>query len=114
MKPNVTGESANAWQKKLIKRSWGLKMIYKAHTVLGCIRVNGRKLKIDEYPDFDFFSYKTYRGYFVCEKQTGLALAWGKRLKLAKKESIKRMNIMEQKGFKKLITTRLKRYGRAN
>ena len=89
-------------------------MIYKAHTVGGYVRVNGRKLNIVEYPDFEFFSYRTGRGYFVCEKQTGLALAWGKRLKFAKKHSIRRMGSMALKEFELLIKTQLKRYGFAN
>lgn len=89
-------------------------MIYKTHTVAGYVRVNGHKLKITEYPDFEFFSYRTGRGYFVCEKQTGLALAWGKKLKLAKKESIRRMGFMTLEAFETLIKTRLERYGYAN
>jgi hypothetical protein len=91
-----------------------LGMIYKTHTVAGYVRVNGRKLNIVEYPDFEFFSYRTGRGYFVCEKQTGLALAWGKRLKFAKKEGLRRMGSMPLEAFKALIKTRLERYGYAN
>lgn len=89
-------------------------MIYKTHTVMGYNRVDGRKLKITKYSDFEFFSYRTGRGYFVCENQTGLALAWGKKLKLAKKESIRRMGLMPLEKFKLLIKTQLERYGYAN
>lgn len=90
------------------------KMIYKTNTIGGRVRVNGHKLKISECPDFEFFSYRTDRGYFVCEKQTGLALAWGKKLKLAKKEGIRRINTMTLDEFKELIKIRLERYGYAN
>jgi hypothetical protein len=90
------------------------KMIYKANTIGGRVRVNGHKLKISECPDLEFFSYRTDRGFFVCEKQTGLALAWGKKLKLAKKECIRRINTMTLEAFKSLIETRLERYGYCN
>jgi hypothetical protein len=89
-------------------------MIYVTNTVSGRVRVNGHKLKIPEYPDLEFFSYRTDLGYFVCEKQTGLALAWGKKLKIAKAEAIKRMDSMEYEELKKLIKAKLERYGRIN
>jgi predicted RNA-binding protein YlxR (DUF448 family) len=89
-------------------------MIYVTNTVDGRVRVNGRKLKINEYPDTEFFSYRAGRGYFVCETQTGLAFAWGKKLKLAKKEAIKRMDSMAYKELKRLIKAKLERYGRIN
>lgn len=89
-------------------------MIYVTNTVGGRIRVNGRKLKIAKYPDFEFFSYRTGRGYFICEKQTGLALAWDKKLKQAKKESLRRMASMAPKDVKQRIEACLKRYGYVN
>ena len=89
-------------------------MIYKTDTAGGHVQVNGRNLKISEYPDLEFFSYRTDRGYYVCEKQTGLALVWGKKLKIAKAKAIKRMDSVLYEELRKLIKARLEQYGQAN
>lgn len=76
--------------------------------------MSGRKLVIKEYPDYEFFSYRAQKGYFVCERSTGLSLCWGKKLKNAKRGAIALIEAMGYSGFKARIRTGIDKYGTTN
>ena len=92
-----------------------INMIYVSRQIQGLVKVNGRKLVIKEYPDYEFFSYRcSEQGYFICEKSTGLSLCWGKKLKLAKSGAISLIKAMGYSGFKSRVRTCIGRYGTTN
>lgn len=93
----------------------GINMIYVSRQIQGQIRVNGRRLVIKEYPDYEFFSYRcSGKGYFICEKSTGLSLCWGKKLKDAKRGAIALIEAMGHSAFKSRISACIGRYGTTN
>lgn len=90
-------------------------MIYVSRQRQGQVRVNGRKLVIKEYPNYEFFSYRcSGKGYFVCEKSTGLSLCWGKKLGIAKRGAIALIQAMGYSSFKAKIRACIGMYGGTN
>jgi len=78
-------------------------------TNTGKIKVKGRKVKLQEYPELNVFYYQTkWCNYFICELESGCSLALGNQLKIAKEraiENIKNRGISEIKtGIKESIT----------
>ena len=88
------------------------------HTALICTdgtrKVEGQKIILEEYPEFECYSYTEGCTFFVCEYESGRSFATALSLKIAKERAIKNIDNAGIKKVRAAIKDSIKQYGYAN
>lgn len=90
-------------------------MKFNTMTPDGFKEIEGKMLKSEQFPSFDFYSYVDENGaWWICELVSGFAAGGGLTLGEAKKTASK--NILEagNEKFKRLVEETIKENGQAN
>ncbi len=80
----------------------------------GTKKINGRKIILKEFPEFDYYSYCSGWIWYICEYESGRAFGSGSLLRIAKEMAIKNITIVGVKKFRDMIKESIKQYGYAN
>jgi hypothetical protein len=80
----------------------------------GTKELEGQKVILEEYPEFEYYSYIEGCAVFVCEYESGRSLGSGLTLRMAKGRAIKNLSNAGMENVKIMIEKSIKRYGYAN